>query len=210
MSAVVIMSPLNSLAVSLKRTASEKQHKALTTEDFCDSAAAILPFFDHLGPVFSVARSEFHGKLGTLREACSRHATLHDLVQQDIAAGRATVKNSCTRNLHRLLSAILFVKILFEQLMESPSAALRDAAGRAYEAALAPFHSAIVRGVVRAGLLTLPSREHFLAAIGETEESAQPRCEEVAASCSEVISVVSRLLVDIDFPASDVWFWPRS
>jgi hypothetical protein len=88
------------------------------------------------------------------------------------------VKNSATRNLHRLAAAILFVKLLFERLLSSAQAAaaeaaaavaadkqdasadgaaaaaaataeahitLREAASCAYEAALAPFHTTIVK-----------------------------------------------------------------
>lgn len=70
------------------------------------------------------------------------------------------VKNSATRNLHRLAAAILFVKVLFEKLLQTATAAgaahtegsaaaaavtLREAACAAYEEALAPIHTTIVR-----------------------------------------------------------------
>lgn len=179
-------------------------------QDFVESAEAILPFFDHLGPVFSVARHEFTSKLATLREASASYARLSDVVRADAAQQRSTAKNSCTRNLHRIAAAISFIKILFNRLLRSPDALLRDAASEAYEATLAPFHTLFIRGAVRAGMLTLPSREHFMASIGETEESAAPRCEDVIASCSAVIVVVEKLLEGIEFPVSDVWFWPSA
>jgi hypothetical protein len=72
------------------------------------------------------------------------------------------VKNSSTRNLHRLASAIRFIQLLFERLVSGskPAAAgqeaaaagvagnsvtLREAASSAYEEALAPIHTTIVR-----------------------------------------------------------------
>jgi hypothetical protein len=69
------------------------------------------------------------------------------------------VKNSTTRNLHRLTSAIRFIQLLFERLVnasksveEAGQAAaaaapitLREAASSAYEEALAPIHTTIVR-----------------------------------------------------------------
>lgn len=64
------------------------------------------------------------------------------------------VKNSATRNLHRLASAIRFIQLLFERLVsnkqseEAGAAAevtLREAASSAYEEALAPIHTMIVR-----------------------------------------------------------------
>jgi hypothetical protein len=73
------------------------------------------------------------------------------------------IKNSPTRNLHRLAAAILFIKLLFERLLSARAAAeaaaaagkpaagdaggitLREAAIYAYEASLAPIHTAIVK-----------------------------------------------------------------
>lgn len=74
-------------------------------------------------------------------------------------AGLLQIKNSTTRNLHRLTSAIRFIQLLFERLVSSsksaaeadqaaPAAAtitLREAASSAYEEALAPIHTTIVR-----------------------------------------------------------------
>lgn len=61
---------------------------------------------------------------------------------------------------------------------------------------------------MRAGMLTLPSKEHFMASIGETEQSAALRAREVVAACQEVHSNVVRLFDGIDMPASNVWMWP--
>ncbi|KAF6264559.1 hypothetical protein COO60DRAFT_1698177 [Scenedesmus sp. NREL 46B-D3] len=232
-------------------------------QKFVDCCDTILPFFDHLGPVFYVARGEFQQKLESLKTQSLEKPLLVDIVEADRRANRATVKNSATRNLHRLSAAILFVKLLFERLLSSAQAAaaeaaaaaaaekgvgagagataagsaadaaaaaavvaeshttLREAASCAYETALAPFHTGIVKvgfvfrglqqqgGVVRAGMLTLPSKEHFIASIGESEETAAERARDVVAACEEVHSSVSRLFDGIAMPASSVWLWPR-
>jgi ribose 1,5-bisphosphokinase PhnN len=82
--------------------------------------------------VLGVAKIEFTHKLQTLRDAAARHPTLGDLVASDLAAGAATVKNSATRNLHRLVAAIRFMQLLLERLMASPEvrATLARARGR--------------------------------------------------------------------------------
>lgn len=212
-------SSLVALAVSLRQTS--KSAPNISTEDFVACCDKILPFFDHLGPVFFVARSEFQGKLDTIKQQVPTKPSLRDVVAADKAANTATVKNSTTRNLHRLTSAIRFIQLLFERLVsaskqegDSADAAaaltLREAASSAYEEALAPIHTTIVRGVVRAGMMTLPSREHFLASIGETEETALPRAEEVVAACVAVHNSVMQLFDGIVMPASNVWFWPGS
>jgi len=161
--------------------------------------------------------TEFQGKLETLKHQAGSKPLLKDVVAADKAAKVATVKNSATRNLHRLASAIRFIQLLFERLVSSKQSeeagaaaevTLREAASSAYEEALAPIHTMIVRGVVRAGMLTLPSREHFMVSIGETEETALPRAQEVIAACVNVHRSVMQLFDDIDMPASNVWTWP--
>lgn len=208
-------SNLVALAVSLRQTS--KSAPDISTQDFASCCEQMLPFFDHLGPVFHVARSEFQGKLETLKHQAGSKPLLKDVVAADKAAKVATVKNSATRNLHRLASAIRFIQLLFERLVSSKQSeeagaaaevTLREAASSAYEEALAPIHTMIVRGVVRAGMLTLPSREHFMVSIGETEETALPRAQEVIAACINVHRSVMQLFDDIDMPASNVWAWP--
>lgn len=48
-------------------------------------------------------------------------------------AGRATTKGSCARNLHRLMLVITFVRLLLQQLLDSPSTQLKDALWVAYK-----------------------------------------------------------------------------
>jgi hypothetical protein len=55
--ATLVMSPLAHLATHLKRTASFKE-TTLATRDFVALSETLLPFFSHLGPVFSFAEGE--------------------------------------------------------------------------------------------------------------------------------------------------------
>ncbi|CAD7701184.1 unnamed protein product [Ostreobium quekettii] len=116
-----------------------------------------------------------------------------------------TKKNSCARNLHRLRSAILFVSTLVQELTSDSSMSLREAASTAYESALAPIHTYVVRGAVKAGLLMLPSRAAFLASICETETTARGHTEKLVAVANEMIRAIDSLY-DVPMPASNTWF----
>lgn len=154
--------------------------------------------------MFAVARHEFNSKLSTLK-SLSPTAPLACVVDADVAANRTGAKGSPTRCLHRLVAAISFIDILLTRLASGPAPGptLREAAAEAYDRALSPLHSYLVRGAVRAGLMTLPSREHFIHQLGETEETVRPRCREVVAASGAVVVAVSKLLDGIDVPASD-------
>ena len=52
-------------------------------------------------------------------------------------------------------------------------------------------------------VLALPTREHFLAAIGETDESARANGEAFVAAADAVSASVSRLYAGVEVPKSD-------
>lgn len=85
-----------------------------------------------------------------------------------LQAGTVTVKNSCSRNLHRLLSSISFISSLLQNLESSSSCTLHTAASNAYNGSMAQIHNFFVRTAVKTSMYTLPTRQGFLESIGET------------------------------------------
>lgn len=62
-------------------------------QEFVECCDTILPFFDHLGPVFHVARGEFQQKLETLKLQVEQKPFLGDIVEADRKANKATVSS---------------------------------------------------------------------------------------------------------------------
>eukprot|EP00775_Hariotina_reticulata_P003091 gene3091-3370_t len=60
-------------------------------QEFVECCDTILPFFDHLGPVFFVAKGEMQQKLEVLRSLVQDKPLLVDIVNADKAANQATV-----------------------------------------------------------------------------------------------------------------------
>lgn len=56
------------------------------------------------------------------------------------------------------MSAIQFIQILIRELTTCSDTPLRVAATTAYETALSPIHTRIVRGVVFAGTISFPTQ----------------------------------------------------
>lgn len=241
-------------APASESASSSSPSSPLLISDLVACCEALLPFFDHLGPVFHVARGELHSKVEAVRAAGPSSHPLHDLVRSDVASRRATTKGSATRSLHRLGGTLLFIKVLFEKLLVAGGGmhhphdhhdnetapdegglasgfaaavrrlsgaggnndatggckpvTLREAASEAYEKALAPWHTMVVKGVVRAGMLTLPSRETFLAACGESEVTARHHASAAVEAAARLLDELERLLRGIKMPTSDVWLWP--
>ncbi len=101
----------------------------------------------------------------------------------NLQAGTVTTKNSCSRNLHRLLSSISFISSLLQNLAADKACTLHTATASAYSSTMAPMHNFFVRTAVKGGMYTLPTRAGFLQSIGETGDctsgiwpTLDPRC----------------------------------
>lgn len=177
----------------------------ISTKGFVAACEILLPVFDQLGTVFYFAKCEFLQKNMSLEHVVDRYPTLRDVVEADKKRGTVTKKNSCARNLHRLKSAIVFIETLVDNLTSNYAATLREAASAAYDVALAPIHTYVVRGAVRAGILSLPSRASFLQGISETEATAREHAAKLIAVADEVVRSIDSLY-DEPMPASTTWF----
>ena len=85
-----------------------------------------------------------------------------------LQAGTVTTKNSCSRNLHRLLSSVSFISELLRNLSADSACTLHTAAASAYNGTMSPIHNFFVRTAVKTSMYTLPTRAGFLESIGET------------------------------------------
>ena len=112
-----------------------------------------------------------------------------------------TVKNSPGRNLHRLLNTLAFISAIFKGLSAGKS--LKDAVSEAYDATLGLLHAWVVRTGIKAGMLGLPSRDHFLKSIGETEESAKIHGDGFIEAADAIVASIEQLYVGVEMPKSD-------
>jgi hypothetical protein len=154
-----------------------QQDTQLKTAGFCEAMALILPVFDHLGMFFQFAKQEMSGKVDTLVKAQGEQPTLNEVVAHCKKAGTVTTKNSTARNLHRLLSAVEFIKVLMANLASDPKMTLHNACYDAYNRTMAGIHTFVVRTAVKAGMYTLPTRENFLKSLGEAGPEAKSHAE---------------------------------
>lgn len=141
---------LRSLAVSME--AVSQQAGPISTHSFTVLCDRMMPVFSHLGSVFHFAKTEMDSKTSSLKAVEGRCPDLPQVVAADQAAGTLTKKGSPARNLHRLMNTIMFIKVLFEKLLEGSGVSLKDAASAAYEAALAPIHNFMVKTAIRTGM----------------------------------------------------------
>lgn len=123
----------------------------------------------------------------------------------DSCAARGTLetRGSPARDLRGVRNGVRFLALLLLRLLpthdsgnhgsSSANDSLRAAARAAYAEALAPYHTLVVRSAVAVGILALPSREAFLAAVGEDEAGAAEAGARIEAATKGVLGALSGL-----------------
>jgi subtilase family serine protease len=126
---------------------------------------------------------------------------MRNILSSCLQDGTITIKNSPGRNLHRLLNTLAFISQIFKGLAANKS--LKDAVSDAYDETLGKLHAWVVRTGIKAGMIGLPSREHFLKSIGETEESARIHGDGFIEAADAIVESINSLYSGIEMPKSD-------
>ncbi|KAL4433930.1 hypothetical protein ABPG75_000371 [Micractinium tetrahymenae] len=174
---------------------------AINTAEFATAMEKVLPIFEKIGTVFLFARHEMHTKIDTIKAVQAQMASLDQVVAAGKQDGTITQKNSPARNVHRLLNTLNFIAAIFQNLAKGM--ALKDAVSDAYDRTLAQIHAWVVRAGIKTGMMALPTREHFLASIGETEESARQHAEGFVDAAHKLVGLVEKLYEGVEMPRSD-------
>ncbi|KAK4753522.1 hypothetical protein SAY87_001626 [Trapa incisa] len=128
-----------------------------------------------------------------LMEASRRYATLHNILDLDIANGSVKTQGSHSRNLRRVRQGLDLIRVLFMQFIVSNDYSLKNAATTAYSQVCAPYHTWAVRTAVYAGMYTLPSRDQLLLKLGETDQTAGKKMERYINAAAPVIGYIDSL-----------------
>lgn len=174
---------------------------AIDTAAFAAAMEKVLPIFEKIGTVFLFARHEFAVKVETIVVVAATCSTLDQVVSAGKQDNTITKKNSPARNVHRLLNTLNFIAAIFENLAKGQ--ALKDAVSDAYDRTLAQIHAWVVRAGIKTGMMALPTREHFLASIGETEDSARHHAEGFVVAAHKLVGMIEKLYDGVEMPRSD-------
>eukprot|EP00798_Chlamydomonas_sp_ICE-L_P022696 gene22696-29851_t len=162
----------------------------IKTLDFINLIEHVVVIFDKLGAVLAFAKADMVIKCASLRSVADKCPTLKDIYEADKATKTLTKKGSNARNLHRLTGVLSFLRLLLMKLIEDPVCTTGTAASYAYEQALAPAHTFMIKSAVRAGMYVLPGRVAFMASLGVTDDSARESANTLVISAQPVVDAV--------------------
>lgn len=97
---------------------------------------------------------------------------------------------------------------VFNNVVHDRDMALRVAVAQAYDLTLGPIHYWAVRTAVKAGLYSLPTRESFFQAIGETVDSGCSGGQDLVVVAKPIVQQLHSIFEGIEMPCSDVKWLP--
>ncbi|KAF2536665.1 hypothetical protein F2Q68_00020160 [Brassica cretica] len=154
----------------------------------CDSCK------DQTASIFLMRDTIFQVK--DLADASSSISTLQVMVDEDIEAGQAKKAFSHTRKLLRVKRALEMVRALFEEIIATEAdSSLKDAAFKAYNQVLAPYHGHGLKESAETGMESLPTRALLLCMINETEETAKIQMKSYVTASTPVIEYLNKLFL---------------
>jgi hypothetical protein len=144
------------------------KHDLPDTIPFLDAFKDILIIFDICGSGFGFVKQDIVTKVGIIREIYEKDpdnsTNLQDMVEREVAAKTARNKKKAgvSRNLLRLMWAILFIRTLLREIGTKEDLTMQEGVRIAYDKALKEHHPWVIRTAVAAAIHFVPSKETFL------------------------------------------------
>ncbi len=148
-----------------------------------------LPFFDRMGSMFKMVKSDIGGNVDKLiagTAASAANATFAAVIDADIAAGKnAKSSGSNAESLLWLKRAMEFIMLLLSKVSETKDE-VKKCAQEAYEVSLGKHHNFIVRKTTSAMMGTAPGRADLMAALGPRSAACFASSACIVAACVAV------------------------
>jgi hypothetical protein len=141
-------------------------------QKFLVAMQTFLPFFDRMGSMFKIVKSDIGGNVDKLvagTAALAPNVSFSAVIDADIAAGKnAKSGGSNAESLLWLKRAMEFIMLLLSKVSETKDE-VKKCAQDSYEVSLGKHHNFIVRKTTSAMMGTAPNRADLIANLG-------PRC----------------------------------
>jgi len=168
----------------------------VTVKQFSDACSLFSSLFGVLESAFKFVKIDYITKVDDLAKVSRSIPNLRIMVDKDIQAGNAKKIGSHTRNLLRIKRSLEMIRVLFEEIIATNAdSSLKDAAFKAYNQVLAPYHALALLESAATGMETLPSRALLLLLISETETTAKIHMQSYVTASTSVIAYLDGLFV---------------
>lgn len=171
----------------------------IQTQGFLDVCKQVLPVVDKLGTAFALVKTDIGGNIERLAQRQAkdpeRYKRLFTIVQDEVVEKTHTDNSSCTKGLLWLKRAMEFIVALLRRVHDDPAAALGTAVDETYRSTLMQFHGFFVSSAFTLAFKFVPSREAFLANLGDGP-GLMAEMKAFIDAFSEVLAEVHKFLDD--------------
>ncbi|XP_077357482.1 ceramide-1-phosphate transfer protein isoform X2 [Festucalex cinctus] len=172
-------------------------------EPYLQSWDQLIAFMESLGPVVSFFSQEVNDKMGLIRQLARAYRSVRSMVEAELHEGVVDFSHrsdSGCRTLLRLHRSLLWLAMTLDGLTHGPDPHGRlktpGELGRdAYQVALAPHHSWVLRQAAELVFLALPEREYFLRLVcAQNQQEAEPVLRVIIRALQRVHGATQRIL----------------
>ncbi|XP_019711534.1 ceramide-1-phosphate transfer protein-like isoform X2 [Hippocampus comes] len=179
-------------------------------EPYLQSWDQLIIFMESLGPVVSFFSQKVNEKMDLIRQLARTHGpkggayrSVRSMVEAELQAGVVDFSrrtDSGCRTLLRLHRSLLWLAMTLDGLTHEPDQQGRlktpgELSRDAYQVALAPHHSWVLRQAAELVFLALPEREYFLRLVcAQSQHEAEPVLRILIRALQRVHGVTQRIL----------------
>ncbi|KAF5752704.1 Glycolipid transfer domain-containing protein 1 [Tripterygium wilfordii] len=191
--------PLRKIAEAFKELAATLNSQTVDMEmevaPFSRACSLVSPLFGCLGVAFKFAEMDYVAKVDDIGRASNSILTLTAMLDKDIKENTVRKAGSHSRNLLRVKRGLDMVRVLFERILATEGASLKEPASTAYAQVFAPHHGWVIRKAVAAGMYALPTRAQLMKKLNEDEDSARIQMESYIVTSAPVITYIDKLFL---------------
>ncbi|XP_077401514.1 ceramide-1-phosphate transfer protein-like [Vanacampus margaritifer] len=179
-------------------------------EPYLQSWDQLITFMESLGPVVSFFSQKVNEKMGLIRQLARKHGpeggayrSVRSMAEAELREGMVDFSrrtDSGCRTLLRLHRSLLWLTMTLDGLTHAPDQHGRlktpgELSRDAYQVALAPHHSWMLRQAAELVFLALPDREYFLRLVcAQNQREAEPALRGIIRALQRVHGATQRIL----------------
>lgn len=166
-------------------------------KEFVEAAQAIITIFDLINGM-GIPKGDMEGNATTLGKNLKEGQTVEACVEAELAAGNLKKLvgdgKTSTCALLWLVRALYFIHGLLKALIEDKDKTLKDCVLAGYETSLKPHHGFVTKNIFAVAVKAAPSREAFIAKVGESNEQVMTAFQEVMPMYESTIQTLHNFL----------------
>ncbi|KAJ3060722.1 hypothetical protein HDU98_003341 [Podochytrium sp. JEL0797] len=169
----------------------EGDSNAIEVVSFVESCDGLATVFDSLGTAFSLIKSDVTGNIAKIRAKHAENPTQFTTLQQIVSSELTQKKRTSSEGLLWLKRTLDLTHQALARNQADPAEELGTSFAKAYDVALAPFHSFLVKPVFSMAMKACPTRADFYAKLGVNNDASQAQLDDWLKGLGKCVQILN-------------------